>query len=233
MRERTGTAYEAYGNDSAIDLGKIGATLIKKLWIIILVALLMSSAVYLYSKITYVEHYISSVTLAFTTTKRNIEKEGSGKELEVLAEKTHYTGEDVERYQFLFTSDVMIQKIFYILGGRYTESEIEKSLSVSNIPITGIFAVNVMNTDDDFCKRVIEAAISIFPDYLKSFDTSLGIDVIKAPKAPHVSNANKAGEKALYGFIIGAALVIFTILITEVLSEPVKKTEQACKKRRD
>lgn len=225
MREKTETTYDMYDEDSAIDLGRIGAALLNKLWVIILVGVLTSTVTFFYAKATHIDNYVSSTTLAFTTTSRIIEKDEDGNEIDRLTEKKPYTGKDVERYQFLLKSDVMVQKIFTALEGKYTKLEIEKSLSVSSSPITGIFIINVTSTDEEFCRQAIDFIISIFPDYLKSFDTSLGIDVIKYPKSPSVSNESKAGEKAVYGFITGAALIIFIILTTEVLSETVKEIE--------
>lgn len=225
MREKAETVYSRYDEDSAIDLARIGLALLHKLWVIILIALLSATAVYFYSKATYVESYVSSATLAFTRTDRITQTDENGNETGVLIQKKHYTEKDVERYQFLLKSDAVVQKVFDALQGEYTLSEIEKSLSVNSTSVTGIFTVNVASTDYEFCTQAIVALIDAFPEYLKSFDTGLGIDVIKNAKPPTVMNESRAPQKALYGFIAGAALVIFIILITEVLTDTVRGIE--------
>lgn len=225
MKDKPETTYSKYGDDYAIDLSRIGTALLHKLWAIILVAVLISSAVYFYSQATYVECYSSNAILAFTTTERTVEEDENGTEIGILTQKKHYTQKDAERYQFLLTSDVMVQKIFDTLAGSYTQREIEESLSVSNTSITGIFMINVTNTDKEFCADAIGVVIDAFPDYLKSFDTELGIDVIKNAKPPVALNESQAERKAFYGFVLGAALIIFVVIIAEVLSDTVKQTQ--------
>ncbi|HZK39332.1 MAG TPA: polysaccharide biosynthesis tyrosine autokinase, partial [Clostridia bacterium] len=225
MRENTQAAYSRYDDDSAIDLSRIAGALLQKFWLIILFALLTSTLMYFYSKATYTENYVSSATLAFTTIDRITEKDEDGNEIGVLTQKKHYTEKDVERYQFLLKSDVMVQKVFDALEGKYTSDEIEKSLSVTGTSVTGFFTVNVMSTDHEFCTQAIAVLISAFPDYLKSFDTDLGIDVIKNAKPPLALNESRATKKAFYGLVAGAALVVFLILASEFLSDTVKETE--------
>jgi polysaccharide biosynthesis transport protein len=224
MQERTEAAQAIYTDDSAIDIGRVGGALLSKLWAIVMTGLILAGLFYFFAKTTYIENYTASATLAFTTTSRIIEKDENGNEVGILTQKKPYTEKDVERYQFLLKSDVMVKKIYDALG-EYDKTEIEKSLSVSGTSITGIFTINVTNADKKFCEDAIKVVIATFPDYLKSFDTSLGIDVIKNAKPPVVSNESQAAQKAFYGFVAGAALVIFIILISEVTSETVKQTD--------
>lgn len=225
MKDKTAAVYSRYDDDSAIDLSRIASALLHKIWLIILVALLSSTAVYFYSKATYVENYVSSATLAFTTTQGVPKTDGNANETGFSTQKKHYTEKDVERYQFLLKSDVMVQKVFYALEGEYTPGEIEESLSVSSTSVTGFFVISVMSTDYQFCEQAIAVLIGTFPDYLKSFDTGLGIDVIKNARPPIVVNESQATNKALYGFIAGMALVIFVIMVTELLNDTVRGTE--------
>lgn len=230
MQQRVQTNSNMYPDDSAIDIDRVGGALLQKFWIILLVAVLVASAFYLFSKAVYVEEYISSSTLAFTTTTYITKKDENGIELGMIKQKKYYAEKDVDRYQFLLKSDVMVQQIYDALGNNQSKAAIEKSLSVNSTTIAGIFTVNVMSSDKKFCEDAIHVVIKIFPDYLKSFDTSLGIDVIKNPKTPVAANEDGASKKAFYGFVIGAALVIFIIFITEVSSDTVRQIDETCEK---
>lgn len=225
MQERAELNPNMYTEESAIDLGRIGMAIYNGLWAVLLAAVVFSSLFYFYAKTSYVENYVSGATLAFTSTTRIIEKDENGNEIGSTTQKKPYTEKDVERYQFLLKSDVMLQNIYDSLNGVYDKNKIEKSLSVSSTAITGIFTVSVTSTDKKFCEDAIEVVIGIFPDYLKSFDSGLGIDVIKNAKPPVVLNESHAAKKAFYGFIAGASLVILIIFITEVLSDTVKQTD--------
>jgi len=225
MQERMDINQNIFPDDSAIDIDRVGGALLRKLWLVLLVAVLLASLFYFYAKTTYVENYVSSATLAFTTTTYITEKDETGKDIGVIKQKTPYSDKDVDRYQFLLKSDIMVQKVYNALGDKYSKSEIENSLSVAGTSITGIFIVNVKNSDKTFCEDAINVVIETFPDYLKGFDTSLGIDVIKHPKPPVVFNQDGASKKAFYGFVIGASLVIIIIFISEVLSDTVKQID--------
>ncbi len=225
MQEISGGNPNIYSDDSAIDIDKIGSAIIRRLWLIILTALLFAAGVYSFAKVTYVEQYISSATLAFTTTTYITQTDEDDKVTGIITQKKHYAGSDSERYQFLLKSDVMVQKIYNDLEGKYNKGEIENSLSVGSTEINGIFVVHVINNDNKFCEDAINVIIETFPDYLKSFDTSLGIDVIKNASIPAVFNESGAATKSFYGFIIGAALIIIIIFVAEVLSDTVRQID--------
>ena len=214
-----------YADESAIDLGRIGMAILNGLWAVLLSGLAFSCLFYFYAKTVYVENYVSSTTLAFTTTKQIVEKDEAGNEIGLVTQKKPYTEKDVERYQFLLKSDLMLQKIYDSLDAEYDKNKIEKSLSVTSTNIAGIFTVSVTSTDAEFCEKAIKVVIDTFPEYLKRFDSGLGIDVIKNAKTPVVVNESGAAKKAFYGFVSGASLVMLIIFIIELLSDTVKQTD--------
>lgn len=238
MRDSYEMNNNAYSDDSAIDIDRIFGTFLRKLWVILLVAILFGSGLYCYAKLTYVKEYISRTTLSFTTTTYVTTTDDTGKQIGVVAQKKPYSAKDVDRYQFLLKSDAMVDKIYNALGKNYSKSDIENSLAVTgalnneNITITGIFVVNVVSRDKQFCEDAINVILDTFPDYLKSFDTSLGIDVIKGAKPPTVNNKDNAAKKAFYGFIIGAALVAVLIFISEILRDTVRQIDDIRSKTR-
>jgi len=225
MQDRSDSNINIFNDDSGIDIDRIGSAIIRRLWVILLVGLLLASLFYFYAKSTYVEKYTSTATLSFTTTTYITEEDENGNAIRIITQKKNYSATDVERYQFLITSDVMVQKIYETLEKRYSENEIESSLLVNSTAIPGIFTVSVTNNDKNFCSNAIYVVIETFPGYLKGFDTSLGIDVIKHPKAPVVSNTDGAVKKALYGFIAGSALIVVIIFISEILSDTVRQID--------
>lgn len=222
---KNNTPPAGYTEESAINLDRIAIAMLKKLWLILMVGIVFGSMFFFYAKAVYTEIYVSSATLAFTTTSYVTIVDDNGDELAVKEQKKHYSEKDVERYQFLLKSDVMVGRVYAALGAQYKKSDIEKSFSVSGTAIPGIFVVRVTNTDKEFCRNAIEEVIKTFPEYLQSFDTSLGIDVIKKPQEPTVSNEDKAASRAFYGLVTGAALVIVIVFIAEASRDTIRQTE--------
>ena len=222
---KNSTAPTGYTEESAINLDRIAVAMLKKFWLILMVGTVFGSMFLFYAKAVYTEMYVSSATLAFTTTSYVAIVDDNGDELAVKEQKKHYSDKDVERYQFLLKSDVMVGRVYDALDGQYKKTDIEKSFSVSGTAIPGIFVVRVTNNDREFCRNAIKEVIETFPEYLQSFDTSLGIDVIKKPQEPVVSNEDNAASRAFYGFVTGAALVIVIVFITEASRDTIRQTE--------
>lgn len=227
MQEKREFVPAQNSDDSGIDLGRIGLALLKRLWAIILAAIVFAAAFYFYAEFRYVEKYVSSATLAFTLTTVTVQKDEWGNETGYTTTQVRPLAEkDAERYRFLLKSDLMLQKLYWALGGgTYSEEYIEKSLSVTPTSITDIFTVNVTADDKKFCESAINEIIKSFPAYLKTFDSGLGIEIIKAPKPPVPAGKSNAPKMAFYGFVSGAALVILIVFIKELLSDTVKGAE--------
>jgi capsular polysaccharide biosynthesis protein len=100
-----------------------------------------------------------------------------------------------------------------------------KILSLSKASTAGIFNVEVKCSDAEYCSAAIRVVNKEFPDYLKSFDPSLGVVIVNDPNSPLVSNATTPLKLALLGFLFGALIVMIIIYISELVRDTVKSTD--------
>ena len=238
MQQEIDTGKNMYMEESSgpsIDIGKLVKNLISKLWVMLIVGGIFASIGFAMAKANYVESYSSETTLSFMVTDYVIVKDYSNRKdapTEYKQETSFYGDSDAKRYQTLLKSDEMVGKIKKRLSelyedADYSEGFISGALGVAPIPeeISGFFIISVNSTAKAFCERALDVVIETFPEYVQQFDSRISIKVIKSPSAPGVTNSDGATNKAVYGFLAGAAIVAFVVFIITIASNTVTNLE--------
>jgi succinoglycan biosynthesis transport protein ExoP len=227
------TSKNIYYNDNgpSLDMGRLAKNLLSKLWAILLVGAIFAATGFAIAKATYVEQYTASATLGFMETDYVIVKDYSNSkdsQTQYKQETKFFDSSDVSRYQYMIKGDEMLTKIQQRLaednlGKDYNTSYIENSLKVAETEekIPGFFIISVTSEDQGYCERALDVVIEEFPGYVQSFDNTISIKTIKNPSTPAVSNTDGATTKAIYGFMIGAFIVVFILFIMTLVTNTV------------
>ncbi|MBR0348207.1 MAG: polysaccharide biosynthesis tyrosine autokinase [Clostridia bacterium] len=220
---------------SGFDVSRFVKNLLNKIWAILLVGAIFAAGGLAIAKATYVEVYSAQMTLSFMQTKMVIVKDYSGRKdapVEYEEETAFYGANGVRIYQFLLKSDEMVGRIQSKLkeknpDSNYSKGAIESSLNIATVEegINGFFKISVTSTDKAYCERALRVVLEEFPGYVSEFDDSISIKVIKNPSAPVVTNSDQATTNALYGFMIGAAIVALIIFVITLSTSTVTSLE--------
>ena len=220
---------------SGFDVSRFVKNLLNKIWAILLVGAIFAAGGLAIAKATYVEVYSAQMTLSFMQTKMVIVKDYSGRKdapVEYEEETAFYGANGVRIYQFLLKSDEMVGRIQSKLKEKnpdsdYSKGAIESSLNIATVEegINGFFKISVTSTDKAYCERALRVVLEEFPGYVSEFDDSISIKVIKNPSAPVVTNSDQATTNALYGFMIGAAIVALIIFVITLSTSTVTSLE--------
>ena len=220
---------------SGFDVSRFVKNLLNKIWAILLVGAIFAAGGLAIAKATYVEVYSAQMTLSFMQTKMVIVKDYSGRKdapVEYEEETAFYGANGVQIYQFLLKSDEMVGRIQSKLKEKnpdsdYSKGAIESSLNIATVEegINGFFKISVTSTDKAYCERALRVVLEEFPEYVSEFDDSISIKVIKNPSAPVVTNSDQATTNALYGFMIGAAIVALIIFVITLSTSTVTSLE--------
>lgn len=210
---------------SATFLFRVASVVLKKLWILLAVALLLGTCFYLVARALYVEEYRSKTVIAITQTTYITALNKDGNEIRVVSKQNIYDENDASKYQVLLKSDYIAGKVSNAIPAQYPREEIVGSLALSKASTSGIFTVEVTNENVQFCDAAIQVIKQEFPEYLKSFDPSLGVVVINDPQKPVISNKHQPLKMGLLGFFIGAFLVILILYISEVIRDTIKTVD--------
>jgi succinoglycan biosynthesis transport protein ExoP len=225
--------HNIYEDGSSVDMIRLIKSIVNKLWAVLLAGVIFAAGGYIISESTYVREYTAETTLAFMVTEyvKVTDYSNIGEaETTIKEKKSFYTQSDVERYQYLLKSGTMVKKIKKELDSQglsttYSENFIRNTLSVSTVndDLTGFFVIKVTSTDSGYCQRALQAILKEFPAYVQSFENTISIDTIMEPGTPYVSSSANSVTNAIYGFIIGAALVVlivfFTVLVTDTVMD--------------
>ncbi|HZK39573.1 MAG TPA: polysaccharide biosynthesis tyrosine autokinase [Clostridia bacterium] len=210
---------------SATFLVRVANVIVKKLWILAVVALFLGACFFLVARVLHVEEYRSKTVIAITQTTYITALDKDGNEIKVVSKQSIYDENDANKYQVLLKSDHIAGKVSSAIPGQYTRQEIVASLALSKALTSGIFTIEVTNEDEHFCDVAIHAIKQEFPEYLKSFDPSLGVVVINDPQKPVVSNKHQPLKMGLLGFFIGAFLVVLILYISEIIRDTIKSAD--------
>lgn len=212
-----------FGN---IDIMRLARELLRRLWAIILVGIIVGGCFYVFAKARFVPLYSSKAVLAFTITSYVDVVDGDNDVVMTKQVKDFYSKEDIERYSYLIKSDKMVgmvkESLEQTLSRNYSEAAIRSSLTVAKTDVTGIFEIRITGADPEFINAAMAVIIEIYPEYLQTFNSGLGTDVINAPTSPTVKNSDGATKTGFIGFIIGAALIAVIVVLTELLNNTVR-----------
>lgn len=212
------------GGGSGFDLVRLLHALLRRVWAIVMVGVIFAAGGYFFAKATYVENYVVSATLQFTTTKYIKIADATGKE-ELVTVVVDYEDNDYSKYRLLLKSDVMVQRLVSAMDGKYGAGQIRDAITITDPGVSGFFGLEVSSTDPAFCTALMEALIDEFPDYLRSSASTLGIRLVNYPTNPTVNNSDNAVKIAFVMFLAGAALIAAIVLVVELFSDTVKTAD--------
>ncbi|MBQ7101123.1 MAG: polysaccharide biosynthesis tyrosine autokinase, partial [Clostridia bacterium] len=213
-----------FGGGSNFDIIRLIRALIRRVWAIVMVGVIFATGGYFFAKATYVESFVVSSTLQFTTTKYIKVADETGKE-ELVTVVVDYEDNDYAKYRLLLKSDVMVQRLVTALDKKYSAGEIRSAITITDPGVSGFFGLEVTSTNRDFCSELMEALIDEFPDYLRSSASTLGIRLVNYPTDPTVNNSDNAVKIAFVMFLAGAALIAAIVLVVELFSDTVKNAD--------
>lgn len=211
--------------EGGLDLRRMLGSVFSRWWLILLAGIVCAAGMFAFAKYTYTETYEAKATLAFTISTKQYTYNSDGKIIKTEEVIKPYSGIDVARYQYYLNSDEMVDTVYRRLNRVYTADQIRKSLMIRGTDIAGIFTVSVISQNRQLCQDAIRIILAEYPEYLKKFDTGLGIQKIIDQSTPFITNSDQAFQKALIGFLAGAFIVIAVLFLIEVLSNTVRSTD--------
>lgn len=215
------------------DIGRLLKNIVSKLWVILLVGAIFASTAFVVEKVNYTEVYSSTMTLAFMEKTYAIVKDYTNDEdaqQQYKQETKFFSNSSTDTYRELLKGDEMISIIKSSLanddvGEVYSESFIANSLNITSGNVASFFEISVTSEDKGYCERALPIVLEKFPGYVQSYDTTIVIKVVNRPSAPAVTNADSALQKAVFGFFVGAFLVIAVLFVITLATNTVLTLE--------
>ena len=208
---------EEYIDDEfEIDLFKLINACWKKVWLILLIAAVMGSAMFIRSKSSYVPTYTAKATLY--ASYNNTQDLSIGENAGSISQTS------------LSESRSLINTCTAVLGTRMTLAEViefadldmnysqlSSKISIAAINNSELFAISVTDTNPERAALIANTVANVLPKHVamvNSNSTVATIDTALTPEAP--SSIDNSTKKAFVGAVLGVALVCGVIVVKEL-----------------
>ena len=199
-----------------IDIIPILKELLKKLWLIILVGLILSGAVFVGTKVLIKPTYRSGFT-AYVNNKQSKENTDFLSSSDVTASK-----QLVLTYQKILTSNTILTAAAKSMELDASYNTLQKLVSTEVKDETEIISVFVVDTDPQFAYDYAQAISTTAPQYMAQIVEGSSMKIIDYPEFSDKRYKPSYSRFALIGFLIGALIVIVFVIIRYFTDDTVK-----------
>ncbi len=202
-----------------IDLQRVFKAVLRRLWLLLLVAVFCAVAAFFYTKSTVVPTYQSSALFY-------VNNSVFGQSVSIsYADLTASKGL-VGSYIVILKSRPTLEEIADYADSDRNYSELRGMLSASAVDDTEIFRVTVTSTDPQEAADLANAAAVILPKRISSVIDGASAKVIEtAIPASGPSNNDRYTTNVLLGFMLGFVLVVAVIAVRECFDTTIRSSE--------
>ncbi len=212
-------------NSVELNLKELFATIVRRLWLIVLSAVLVGGMAYVYTA-KFVTPLYEATTKLYVNNTIYGEKDGITSNDLTASQKL------VGDYVQVIKSDTFLDKVSQSLDGKVSTVELVKSVSTKKSSESQMFSVSVSNADPKMAAQIANTIADLAPvEVPKIVDGSSArvVDYAKAPASPYSPSYTK---NVTLGACIGAMLVIL-VLVIQVLMDLHIKGEEDLKRYSD
>ena len=183
--------------------------MINRIWLIVLSAVILAVAVYIYSSNFITPRYKASVTLYVNNTIQDT-KEISSSDLATAQRLVDTYVAILAQYS---TLEKVADKVYEDTGKRVSPDQIVNMVNAAAINETEVFTITVTHTNAKMATAIANAMADVAPGVIESIVVGSSAKIVnraRLPKAPFAPNNTR---NAILGAIAGALLAIAYVVI--------------------
>ncbi len=201
-----------------INLLDLGRVLAKKVWIVLLAAVVCCGAVLLYTANFVPPQYRASVTM-YVNNKANQDSNNiTSGELSVALKL-------VDTYINIIKSDRVLDKVVAETGTGISTEKLKMMISAASLNETEMFEVTVTSREPKLSADLANAIAHIAPAEISQIIQGSSAEIVDYAKAPKTYSSPNYSSRGTLGFAIGALLAILAIFLVHALDVRVKNEE--------
>lgn len=198
--------------EEGIDLVWLFYALIKKAWLIILVAVVCACGMAAYTKFRIDPTYTSKATMLVLT------KETTLTSLADLQLGTQLTKD----YTILITSQPVLDEVIENLGLNMNHKSLKGRVSIENPEDTRILYVSVTLNDAKQAKAVVDELVNVSSAYIAEQMDITAPRIIEYGELTGTKTGPNMTKNAAMGFLAGALIVCAILVIMELLNDTIQ-----------
>ncbi len=203
-----------------LDLKEVFKILKKRLWIIVLCALVAGAAVYVYVTNFVPKTYQAEVSMYINNKEMGAESDGLTSANLTAAQKL------VDAYVELIKRDRVLDKVIERSGYDLTAAQVRGMLSARSVNDTAIFEVTVTSQHQHVAYAVAYAIAEVAPQEIPYIVSGSNTKVVDWPKMPDKAVSKRTMIKTALGVVFGALAAALFFVLGNLLDPHVRTEEE-------
>ena len=216
-------------NMKEINLAEILSALVRKLWLIVLVAVIVGALVYAYTVNFVTPMYKSRITVYVNNTVTM----GDYSSVNITASDLATSQRLVLTYVNILKSDKVLDEVAkkinedpqYDFKRKVYGFQIKSMMSAASLDETEVFEVVIANRDPELACAIAHEIGVVAPDIIKDIVVGSSTSIIDDAKVATAPYAPSERQNTTFGMIIGAVLAACAVVLQTLLDVRVKSEE--------
>lgn len=201
--------------DEEIDLVWIFYALLKKIWLIVIVAAVTACGMAGYAYFRTEPTYTSTSTMLVLTKETTLT---SLADLQIGSQLT-------KDYTILITSRPVLEKVIDDLGLKMTYKQLKGNISISNPEDTRILTISVTANKAKQAKEIVDTLAEVSAEFIADKMEVTPPKVIEEGEVSVFKIGPTISKNAMIGFLLGALLVCAIIVVLELLNDSIQSED--------
>lgn len=204
-----------------IDLKDIFMRLLKKAWLIAIVAITCAFAAFFYTQNFVTPMYSSDVLLFVNGSSTTI----AGIEVNVLSSDVTSGSSLIDTYMTILKTRDTLTEIKDYVNCDYSITQLDSMISVSSVSGTAIFKVAVSASDPEMAEAIATAVTKILPNKIADIIDGSSVRVVDSAVVPTASYSPNYSKNAMMGGFAGAVAMVVIIVLLAILDTKVTSVD--------
>lgn len=205
-----------------IDLMPLVSALLRKLWLILLCAVLTAGAAYLYTYYLVTPLYRAEVSVYVN----NISSKVDSSSIEYVSGSNLSTAKQlVTTYVNIISSDRVLSKVVEQADLDTSADQVRRMMTASSVGETEMFKIYITNADPELAAQVANAIADVAPDEIANIVEGSSTKIIDYAKVPGSPTSPNYQRSVMLGAALGAALAVAYVVLRTLLDRRIKSEE--------
>lgn len=201
-----------------IDLREIGRVLLKRVWIILLCAVIAGAAMLFYT-VNFVTPMYKADVMMYVNNSSSVNNQYMSSSDLAVAQRL------VETYTSIITSHTVLDKVAEETGLNITGDQIRGMLSTSAVGETEMFKVSVVTRDPQMSADIANVIAEVAPGEIAKIIPGSSAKVVDYARIPRSRYSPSYTSNTILGFLCGAVLAVVVVLLENLLDTRIRKKE--------
>ena len=203
-----------------IDLGRIFKGILKKAWLIAIVAVLCAILSLVSTIYCITPWYQSSVMFYVNNTSKDQGLTSTQTYADITAAKSL-----VDTYLVILNTRTTIEQVIEKAKLDYSYGQVKGMISAAGVNDTEVFKVVVTSEDPEEAAKIAYAIKEVLPTRIKEVVSGTAAYVVDAPATPTAKSGPSYSRNTIVGLMVGLALSVGAIALVEIMDNTIKTSE--------